>query len=116
MISASLPWPPSTNRIWRSVTIAGRARVLLAADGRDYRSRVARIIGPRVALSGKVAVEIRAYPPDNRRRDLDNTLKASLDALTHAGVWRDDSQIADLRIVRMEPLSGGRIEVEAKEI
>lgn len=38
--------------------------------------------------------------PDRRRRDLDNMPKALFDGLTHAGVWTDDSQIDDLRIVR----------------
>jgi crossover junction endodeoxyribonuclease RusA len=43
-------------------------------------------------------VEIAANQPDNRRRDLDNYLKAPLDALMSAGVYEDDSQIVDLRI------------------
>ncbi|NBW23084.1 MAG: RusA family crossover junction endodeoxyribonuclease, partial [Caulobacteraceae bacterium] len=41
-----------------------------------------------------------AFPPDKRKRDLDNVLKSLLDALTHANVWDDDSQIDDLRIYR----------------
>ena len=38
---------------------------------------------------------IEAWMPDKRVRDLDNLLKAPLDALTRAGFWVDDSQIAD---------------------
>jgi hypothetical protein len=33
-------------------------------------------------------VEILLYPPDNRRRDIDNYTKGLFDALTHAGVGR----------------------------
>ncbi|MEY4713325.1 MAG: hypothetical protein RIS88_2775 [Pseudomonadota bacterium] len=44
--------------------------------------------------------------PDRRRRDLDNTLKATQDAMTHAGIWDDDSQIDDLRIVRKRDAAG----------
>jgi len=40
-----------------------------------------------------------AFPPDRRRRDLDNLLKSVLDALEHAGVYADDSQV-DLLVVR----------------
>jgi crossover junction endodeoxyribonuclease RusA len=43
---------------------------------------------------------IQAWLPDRRRRDLDNLLKAVQDALAHAGVYDDDSQIVDLRIRR----------------
>ncbi|NBW20709.1 MAG: RusA family crossover junction endodeoxyribonuclease [Caulobacteraceae bacterium] len=50
--------------------------------------------------AGSVRVVIEAFPPDRRKRDLDNILKSLLDALTHAGVWEDDSQIEDLRIYR----------------
>jgi len=35
-------------------------------------------------------------PPDLRRRDLDNCFKALFDALTHAGIWQDDSQVKQL--------------------
>ncbi|NBW22487.1 MAG: RusA family crossover junction endodeoxyribonuclease, partial [Caulobacteraceae bacterium] len=41
--------------------------------------------------AGSVRVVIEAFPPDRRKRDLDNILKSLLDALTHAGVWEDDS-------------------------
>jgi crossover junction endodeoxyribonuclease RusA len=116
----TLPYPPSVNRIWRSVTIAGRARVLMSRDGREYRQ--AAIVALRAdlgrfrAFCGPVAVVIRAHPPDARRRDLDNALKAANDALTHAGIWADDSQVADLRIIRMPVCRDQpRLEVEISE-
>jgi crossover junction endodeoxyribonuclease RusA len=40
------------------------------------------------------------HAPDRRRRDLDNVLKSTLDSLTHAGVWDDDSQIDQLSVER----------------
>ena len=92
-----LPWPPSMNRYWRNVA----GRTLLSADGRTYR--VAATLAARAARlepfgSGAVVVSIAAHMPDARRRDLDNLLKGALDALAHAGVYDDDSQIVDLRI------------------
>jgi crossover junction endodeoxyribonuclease RusA len=39
-------------------------------------------------------------PPDRRRRDIDNTAKAILDALAGAGVYDDDCQIDRLVIER----------------
>jgi hypothetical protein len=66
-----------------------------------------RIRPPTSTLS----VRLLAYPPDRRIRDLDNLPKGVLDALTHAGVWGDDSQIDDLRIVRGSVTPGGRMEI-----
>lgn len=63
-----------------------------------------------------LAVVCEVFPPDNRRRDLDNTWKPLADALTHAGVWQDDSQIIDLRLVRGEVRQGGQVVVSISEV
>jgi len=54
--------------------------------------------------------------PDRRRRDLDNLLKSLLDAITHAGIWDDDSQVKHLEIREFgrEP-PDGRIFVEIRQ-
>jgi crossover junction endodeoxyribonuclease RusA len=96
-----LPWPPSVNRIWRSVN----NRVLLSRDGRSYREHVMREwMSARIQGFGKsrLAVSIVAHAPDARRRDIDNICKAVLDALQHAGAYNDDSQIDRLSIRRGE--------------
>jgi Holliday junction resolvase len=118
----SLPWPPSVNHYWRSVTIAGRARMLISRQGRDYARQVRAHLAlyglPKGAAFGSAPIElcIRAHPPDRRKRDLDNLLKPTLDALTSAGLWEDDAQIADLRIVRMFPSEAPRLEVLARAV
>lgn len=43
------------------------------------------------------------HPPDNRRRDADNSLKSCLDALTCARVYEDDSLIQRLTVTKKEP-------------
>lgn len=90
-----LPWPPSLNRYWRSVS----GRVLISADGRKYRETVVAASYQAARFGGDpIAVQIDAWLPDLRRRDVDNLLKAPLDALTHAGVWTDDEQVQELSI------------------
>ncbi|SFY16614.1 RusA family crossover junction endodeoxyribonuclease, partial [Azotobacter vinelandii] len=42
--------------------------------------------------------------------------KCLCDSLTHAGLWGDDSQIDDLRIVRGPVVKGGKITVKVGEI
>ena len=63
-----------------------------------------------------MVVEVHLYPPDGRRRDLDNHLKILCDTLTHAGVWDDDEQVDDLRIIRMPVEKPGKAIVRIEEI
>ena len=117
MINITLPWPPSVNRIWRSVG----GRVLLSAAGRTYRQAVAVAVleqhGAGDPLTGRLSMVIEAYPPDRRRRDLDNLLKAILDSLEHTGsVYKNDSQIDHLSIRRMSVEKPGRVEVSIRQI
>ncbi|EEC8945905.1 RusA family crossover junction endodeoxyribonuclease, partial [Escherichia coli] len=49
-------------------------------------------------------------------RDLDNILKAPLDALTHAGLLIDDEQFDEINIVRGQLVSGGRLGVKIYKI
>ncbi len=98
-----LPWPPTANLIWRTAVIRGVARQYLTREGQRFRFSVQRVVGPVQPILGPVSIRIIAFAPDRRRRDLDNLLKATLDALTHAGVWRDDSQLVRIDIARGEP-------------
>lgn len=102
-MTLELPWPPALNRYYRNV----KGRTLISRDGRAYRNAVAESVltthfgrGRSLPTGARVKAEIVAHVPDRRRRDLDGLLKAVLDALTHAGIYEDDSLIDDLRITR----------------
>lgn len=118
-MTLTLPWPPSVNTMWRRVG----TRTLLSKKGREYRETVLAAcleqLGAgwrsRIDPDRRLAVTITATPPDHRRRDLDNLLKAPLDALEHAGVYSDDALIDDLRIARCTPSKPGRLEVTITE-
>lgn len=113
-----LPWPPSVNAYYRSVNrgrLAGR--VLISERGRAYRAEVQAIVERRGMnpMQGRLTVHITANPPDRRRRDLDNLLKATLDSIVHGGVIQDDSLIDHLTIVRGPTKEGGSISVNIKD-
>jgi crossover junction endodeoxyribonuclease RusA len=108
------------NSYWRSPR-SGRlaGRVLVSEAGRTYRKTVSDMVGEarlRLGLRARLLVELVACPPDRRKRDLDNLLKPLLDAMQHAGVYEDDSQIDRLVIERGEVVTGGRLEVHVLPI
>jgi crossover junction endodeoxyribonuclease RusA len=71
---------------------------------------------PAITDDRRLAVEILAFPPDRRKRDLDNLYKALLDSVSKAGVIPDDEQIDDLRICRMASEKPGRVQVHIKPL
>jgi len=112
-----LPFPPSVNHYWRSVVVKNRPRVLISKKGREYRASVRRFVGlGHKPMAGRLSVSVEVFPPDRRKRDLDNMLKALLDSMTHAGLWLDDDQIDDVRIVRRGATAGGLMRVVVSEI
>ena len=108
-----LPYPPSINSYYRTF----RGRMLISAKGREYRKVVGAELDGVGMVAGRVAVSILVYPPDRRRRDLDNVQKALLDSIEHAGVIEDDSMIDDLHTIRREVIpSAGKVIVTITSI
>jgi len=101
----ALPYPPSVNHYWRH----WRGRTLISRAGREYRAAVCQLLarpagqGGEPPRNGRVALCMDAFPPDRRRRDLDNIQKPVLDALEHARTYEDDSQI-DFLLTRRSDL------------
>jgi crossover junction endodeoxyribonuclease RusA len=115
VLEMSLPWPPSVNHYWRHPTRGALAgRHLISEEGRRYRNVVLTLAGVNQhdrQLAGSLGIEIKVHPPDRRKRDLDNILKALLDSITHAGVIVDDSCLDAIAIVRMPPVKAGRVDL-----
>lgn len=117
MIDLTLPYPPSVNKYYRHPTRGALAgRHLISREGRAYRQHVYLLAIRSEPLTGRLDVQINLQPPDRRKRDIDNTQKALFDALTHAGIWVDDSQIDRLMVVRLPPTPGGAVRVHIREM
>lgn len=112
-ITIVLPYPPSANTLFRNVSGRGRVKT------ERYRTW-ARVAGvelsaqraqwPVKSITGPVHVDLTVQRIDNRKRDLDNLLKAPLDLLVSMGVIDDDSKIHSLAI-RWGDVEGLRVEV-----
>lgn len=114
MTVLELPFPPSVNAYWRhpvSGNLVGRH--LVSEKGRAYRASVLGIaMRYRIPMfQSRLSVSVDVFPPDRRRRDLDNLLKALLDGLVHARVIEDDSLIDKLTVERYQTAPKGLVRV-----
>ena len=110
LIQAYLDWPPTVNHYY---TVA-RGRKILSTRGRDYKAE--QVIQLRMQKiprhdSGRFSINISAYPPDRRKRDLDNLLKPILDCLTDYGAIPDDSAIDEITIRRSVVEKPGLVQI-----
>lgn len=121
-VSLTLPYPPSANRMWRSVP-----KLKSPIKSREYLAWIKAAQGciPMVArdeIKGAFIVTIEADRPDRRKRDLDNLVKPILDLLrpttTHKGVIEDDhlAEQITIRWTSAEPKKPAsvRVTIEGK--
>ncbi len=103
-----LPFPPTVNNYY----VKTQRGVFISHKGRKYRDEVmqavAEQIGEMAPIDERMLVEIILFPPDKRRRDVDNYNKAMLDAITQTGFWLDDSLIDQLFNYRGVTKKGGQ--------
>ena len=116
MLQFNLPYPPSINHYY----LRTRKGMAINATGKAYRQLIWLTLRECIdkgkkwrgeALEGDLMVEIIIYPPDKRKRDMDNIKKALFDALQHAGLYKDDSQIVDDHTIKINKVvKGGLID------
>lgn len=117
-LTFTLPLPPSSNhrlQPMRAKKAGEIPRLVLAADHREWMaSAPARIRRQLPAdwrpLAGPVRVVVLVYL-DTLASDLGNREKCLFDAATQAGVWDDDRQVADLRMLKAFTAPGQAAEV-----
>jgi crossover junction endodeoxyribonuclease RusA len=125
-ISFDLPWPPSANNYWRYF----RGRMVVTTQAREYKKLVrTKIINTfeKFKKDVRICVFLIFYPPDNRKRDIDNLIKITLDAISiqrekkngifivHEGLGFDDCQIDKLSAERREVIKNGLLNVRVLE-
>ena len=120
ILESHLPWPPSVNHYWKQgIKFINGKRITTrykSPKACKFIADVKKIIGKTDLSISRVGVEIIAFMPDKRIRDIDNLAKGVLDSLVAARLILDDSQIDDLRIIRGDVVKGGMIKIKVWEI
>lgn len=129
MIELRLLYPPSVNH-YKNV-----GRLKTTKSGKMYQERINSpetvryfyevwyMFQQKKAREGvkslddaKISLEIEVYPPDARKRDLDNVCKVTIDALVKAGCFYDDYQVDKLLVERKRVTKGGQLIVRIAPI
>lgn len=119
-----LPFPPTIND-YKMPTSRGTRKnkhggsvpmlaLVLTKKARNYRRQVLQLFwgSNHKTLHDRLRMRIEFCAPDRRTRDLDNYVKGLQDALTHAKVYEDDSQIDELIVKRGAVTQSGKALVQ----
>jgi len=90
MIQIEIPFPPSMNRLWRASKGGG---VYRSPEYAAWRKEAAWAIAAQSrgqSITGPFKITMLVVAPDKRHRDIDNLLKASLDAVAASGLIEND--------------------------
>lgn len=128
----TLPYPPSVNNYWktkivkRKVTKKMKRRpgltsiTYLSERARKYRIDVGYLVlnqlGRAPNYKGPVAVIVKQFDGPGNRQDIDNSLKSLFDALEHAKIYANDSQIEELLVIKKRRAAIGRVEITVRPL
>ena len=126
-ILLELPFPPSINHYYKTVRTKSSIKIYIGEDGLRYREEVMSLVVQHKQKTGnpyqipyfkdeRLSLEAHVFPFDKRKRDLDNLMKALLDSLQHAYVFKNDNQIDSLLIERYSPQTKSCVIVKIKPI
>lgn len=111
VVELTLPYPPTVNS-YLQITVPKkwtRPLISISEKGREFLREVLRQVRASGAkpLLGHLRAEIKFFPPDERKRDIDNPVKALIDALKrrelksgkfYEGLFADDCQIREMEL------------------
>lgn len=117
-LNFQLPWPPSLNHLFPN---GKNGKRFLSKQARSFRKSVGDNVliqrVPRHQISGRLSIEMHLHAPDARVYDIDNRVKATLDALEKNGVIATDSAIDSLHVYRSAPCPPlGHVDIEIQEL
>lgn len=102
MLIAWVKYPPSANRLWRSV----KGRNIKSEEYRDWMAGNRPLT---YMVRGPYRLLIEAQRPDKRRRDLGNIEKPLSDALVQMGGVEDDCLAEEITLRWVKEDLGGMV-------
>jgi crossover junction endodeoxyribonuclease RusA len=102
-----IPLAPTANKHWVPFIVRGakpHAALHLSDEAQAFREHVCRVWQthwngwPPEPLTGRLRLCLLVHPRNAAETDSDNRIKPTQDALAHAGVYANDSQIKSLRV------------------
>jgi len=113
-----LPWAPSTNHVWQVGKRDGRASVYRSQKYDTFLNdvRALAFLGkiPAIERAPSYKVVLSCYPPNARKYDIDNRIKATLDALTRIGFWEDDALVNEVTAKKCQIKKGGLMKISVE--
>jgi crossover junction endodeoxyribonuclease RusA len=110
-----LPLSPSTNTYYRKYNNI----MVIGKEGKAFKQAVQEYVlvnkVPKFR-DRKLKITMVISPRDKRKIDIDNRIKAVLDALQKADVFHDDFQVDHLEMIRGEVIKGGQLLVTIEEV
>lgn len=105
----TMPYPPSINHYYLRTS----SGVIIAPRGKKYRHDVCLLLSKYRGIcdNRRLGMTINVFPPDKRKRDIDNILKVSIDSMQYAKVFKDDNQIDMLSVIRRDVVKNGELAV-----
>lgn len=112
-LTIRLPWPPSVNHYYTPQRRGPQhLKAGLSETAKKYRELAVAMIwqqhGRCTPTEWRLTCRIVLHPPSSIDRDLDNFSKGIMDAMQHAGIYKNDAQIDRLLVVRGVPVTPGR--------
>ena len=112
-----LPWQVSTNIYYRH----GQGRTRICKEGILFKNEVAvlfsRVKGKPLFKDGPIELIVKLYPPDLRKRDIDNHCGKSLLDAMEGLLYSNDTQVKKLTAEMLDPFRPtGKVEVKARRL
>jgi len=101
-----LPLAPSINDYYGHHAKFGYCTIYIKTKGKEYRKTINTYITKnnlKLRANIPLTLSIHFTPKTRHKQDVDNILKCTLDALTKAEVWEDDSLIYKLTVEKHAP-------------
>lgn len=103
-VSFTMPTPPSVNQVFRNVRGRGRVKTSAYIDWRAYAVTSIRLQHVRL-VTGRVVV-VFGVERASLTSDIDNRVKAMLDAMVEAGVIDDDKFVTAFAVAWLPSANG----------